>query len=41
MNEHWYFGANDNNWAGWSITLAYYLAAHLCFVCGRRIGCTM
>ncbi len=38
MSEHWVFGANDNDWVGWGITIAYFAAAALCFICGRRAG---
>jgi hypothetical protein len=38
MSEGWVLGANDNDWVGWGITVAYLVAAALCFVCGRRMG---
>jgi hypothetical protein len=31
MSEQWVFGANDNDWAGWGITIAYFAAAALTF----------
>jgi hypothetical protein len=37
MNEHWFLGANDNDWLGWGITVAYLVAAALCLRCGRGI----
>ena len=36
ISEHWVFGANDNDWVGWGMTVAYFAAAALCFICGRR-----
>jgi uncharacterized membrane protein len=38
MSNHWVLGANDNDWVGWGITVAYFVAAALCFACGRRMG---
>jgi hypothetical protein len=38
MNEHWVFGANDNDWVGWGTTAAYLVSVFLCFFSGRLGG---
>jgi hypothetical protein len=35
--DQWTFGANDPDFFGWLTFAAYFLAAAVCYVCGRRL----